>query len=846
MRLAIPDMSLVVMIGVSGAGKSTLARRCFAPTQVVSSDVCRGLVSDDENNQSATNDAFDVMHYIIRKRLRAGLLTVVDATNVHPEDRAMLVEIAREHHCLPVAIVMDTPERICQERNAARSDRDFGPHVIRGQRAAMRRSLPNLRREGFRHVFTIRTPEEAAQAVVERVPLWVDRRGERGPFDIIGDVHGCREELEALLAELGHNLSDSAGPGERKIIFLGDLCDRGPDTPGVYRLVMRLVREGRALCLPGNHDEKLLRKLRGKSVAVRHGLELTLAQLERETPRFREELAEFLDGLVSHYVLDGGRLVVAHAGLKEEMHGRASGGVREFALYGDTNGEVDEHGYPVRRDWAADYRGGAAVVYGHVLVDRAEWVNNTINIDTGCAFGGRLTALRYPERELVSVPAKRAYAERRGAPAAARHAPLLSAQQRHVDVLDAADVTGKRIIETALAGPVTIRAENAAAAFEAMSRFAADPRWLIYLPPTMSPCEASREPGLMEHPAQAFDYFRRSGVVRVVCEEKHMGSRAVVVVCKDEAAAMARFGIADGGAGICYTRTGRRFFDNAELEAALLERVRSAADASGLWERLDSDWMILDCELMPWSAKAKALITEQYAAVGACATWALERAAGVLEEARERGVGVGAVAEEIELRRGAVSRFVAAYRHYCRPAAGIDDYRLAPFHLLASRGKVHVDKDHEWHMRELAGLSSADATGVVMATASRTVELADAAAVASATQWWFELTGRGGEGMVVKPLGFVEPDVRSIVQPAVKCRGREYLRIIYGPDYDSPGNIERLRARHLNHKRALAIREFALGAEGLARFVDGQPLRRVHECVFGVLALESEPVDPRL
>lgn len=860
MRLSIPELSLVVLIGPSGAGKSTFARTHFRPTEVLSSDACRALVADDENDQSATSDAFDVLHYIARKRLAAGRLTVVDATNVRPEDRRPLVALAREFHVLPVAIVFNLPERICQERNRERPDRAFGPHVIRRQLGDMRRSLRGLSREGFRHIFSFETPEQVVEATIVREPLWNNRKVDHGPFDIIGDVHGCREELEVLLDTLGYTarveakLEDGEGllarahPDGRKAVFLGDLVDRGPDSPGVLRLVMAMVAAGTALCVPGNHDMKLLRKLRGRDVQVNHGLAETLAQLEGEPPTFRAQVERFLDGLVSHYVFDDGKLVVAHAGMRQEMQGRGSSRVRDFALYGETTGETDEFGLPVRYNWAAEYRGQAMVVYGHTPVPEPEWLNRTINIDTGCVFGGRLTALRYPERELVSVPAQRVYAEPARPFLTPAEAPALSAQQQHDELLDLGDVLGKRIIETELHGRVTIREENAAAALEVMSRFAANPKWLLYLPPTMAPTETSRRPELLEHPDEAFAYYRAAGVATVLCEEKHMGSRAVVVVCRDEAAARRRFGVIGEGRGICYTRTGRRFFDDPAMEAALLDRVDQALTASGLWDELQTDWVCLDCELMPWSAKAQELLRQQYAAVGAAGRAALSVAIDTLERAAARGLDVAELQDWYGERAAMLEAYIAAYGRYCWPVASLADLRLAPFHLLASEGAVHTDKDHRWHMATLARLAAADThpTPLLLATQVREVELADPESVAAGVAWWEALTGSGGEGMVVKPLEFVARGPKGLLQPAVKCRGREYLRIIYGPEYTAPANLERLRVRGVGAKRALALREFALGVEALQRFVRGEPLRRVHECVFGVLALESEPVDPRL
>ncbi len=854
-KFTFPDLSLVVLIGASGSGKSTFARKHFLPTEVISSDYCRALVSDDENDLAATNDAFDVLHFIAAKRLASGRLTVVDATNVKPEDRKSLIELARQYHCLPVAIVLNVPESICQDRNKVRTDRRLGAHVAHRQLQSLRRSLRGLDREGFRHVLILASPEEAESVTLERVPLYNDKKSETGPFDIIGDIHGCYDELVGLLTNLGYTLPSEAHagvsassvlpPDGRKAVFLGDLVDRGPNSPGVLRLVMAMVAAGHAYCVPGNHDIKLLRKLRGRDVQLTHGIVETLRQLDKEPPEFRTQVATFLDALVSHYVFDGGRLVVAHAGMKEEMQGRGSGKVRDFALFGETTGELDEFGLQVRYHWAADYRGNSMVVYGHTPIPEPEWLNRTINIDTGCVFGGKLTALRYPEKEIVSVPARNIYY----APARPLQpppvAPNLGAQHAYDDLLDLEDVTGKRLISTRLHPNITIPEENAMAALEVMSRFAANPKWLIYLPPTMSPTETTQEPGLFEHPAEAFAYFRHEGVHSVVCEEKHMGSRAVVVLCRDQDVARKRFGVIGEGIGVCYTRTGRRFFDSAELESQFLNRLREAADRAALWDTLKTEWFCLDAELMPWSAKAQELLRRQYAAVGASARGAFHQALLGLDQAASQGPEIALLRDRVRERASFTDRFIAAYRRYCWPVNSLDDLKLAPFHLLASEGHVYFDHDHLWHMETLAALCAAEPQ-LLLATRHRRVDLVDAESQRNAIDWWSEHTERGGEGMVVKPLHFVAKGRRGIVQPAVKCRGREYLRIIYGPEYTLPVHLDRLRSRGLGRKRSLAQREFALGVEALERFVRNEPLRRVHECVFGVLALESEPVDPRL
>lgn len=861
MKLTIPELSLIVLIGASGSGKSTFARKHFQPFEVLSSDFCRGLVSNDENSQSASRDAFDVLHYIAAKRLATAKLTVIDATNVIPEDRKTFIKMAREYHCFPVAIVLNLSEQDCHQRNQQRPDRQFGPHVVRRHVRDLRRSLRGLEKEGFRYVYVLNSIADIEAVEIQRQPLWNNRKSEHGPFDIIGDIHGCCNELETLLQKLGYEAINNSNqeqsgfwnfptyhhPQGRKAVFLGDLVDRGPRILDTVKLVRNMVVAGTGICIPGNHENKLLRKIRGKKVKVNHGLEQTLAEINAIPAEVKEsstkELRDFLDSLVSHYVLDDGRLVVAHAGMKQEYQGRGSSTVRSFALYGETTGEVDEFGLPIRFDWAAEYRGEAMVVYGHTPVPEAQWCNNTIDVDTGCVFGGKLTALRYPERELVDVPAAKVYCEPVRPIGGATS--LLTTQQELDDLLNVEDVLGKRIIHTRLQSKITIREENAIAALEVMSRFAANPKWLIYLPPTMSPVETSLEPGYLEHPTQAFAYYQNLGITEVVCEEKHMGSRAIVIVCQDEEAARRRFGIQGEGIGICYTRTGRKFFDNLELKNAFLSRLNTALSQSEFWSNFNTDWVCLDCELMPWSAKAQGLLQNQYAAVGAASRPALNNAVNLLTQAHKRGAEVDTLLKNFQQRAQMAQKFVNAYRHYCWTVNDISDLKLAPFHILATEGAVHTDKDHSWHMEQIAKVASTDRE-LLIATTYKIIDLTDPSSQAEGTNWWKQLTSKGGEGMIVKPMQFITTGKRGTIQPAVKCRGQEYLRIIYGPEYNTPENLERLRKRGLSLKRSLAMREFALGIEALQRFVDKNPLRRIHECVFGILALESEPIDPRL
>jgi protein phosphatase len=411
-RLVLPESSLVLLVGPSGCGKSTFARARFAATEIVSSDHFRAIVCDDEGNQAASRDAFTILHEVVACRLAWRRFTVIDATNLKAEARRPLLDLARRYHFATCAIVFDMAEEVCRLHNERRSERQVPEGVIARHVQTFQQSRAALDREGYQHVYTLRSPAEADSAVVVREPLALDRRGDHGPFDIIGDIHGCIDELRDLLTLMGYRVGERVEPPlGRMALFVGDLCDRGPDTPAVYRLVLDMVEAGHALAVIGNHDWKLLRSLLGNDVKLGHGLAETLEQLSREPPALRDRIRDFLNWGQFHYLLDDGKLVVAHAGLRHDLQGRMSARVRSFALFGETTGRTNEHSLPIRLDWASEYRGPALVVFGHTPTVEPVWSNNTVNIDTGCVFGGKLSALRYPEREIVSVPARKVYCD---------------------------------------------------------------------------------------------------------------------------------------------------------------------------------------------------------------------------------------------------------------------------------------------------------------------------------------------------------------------------------------------------------------------------------------------------
>lgn len=369
MRIEIPELALVVLIGPAGAGKSTFAAAHFKPTQAISSDVCRALVSDDEHDQAATPAAFEVLHLVVRHRLRRGRLTVVDAVNARPVDRAPLLELARDYDVAAIALVFDLPEALCVARDASRPGRRVGARVVQSQWEHMRTSMAGLGGEGFDAVHRLSSIEAVAAAAIRRVPLAVNRRWERGPFDLVGEVRGHLGPLVGLLERLGYRIErglhgepiGATHPAGRKAIFIGDLVGPGPDSAGAVGLAMAMVSGRSALCVRGDLDD---------------------------SGSLSAERAAFLADLPSHLVLARGALVVTHAGIRREMVGRDSARIRAYCLRGEPG-------------WAAAYRGRALVAHGHAPVDCARWQGRTVDLDTGG--GGTLTALRYPELDLVTA-----------------------------------------------------------------------------------------------------------------------------------------------------------------------------------------------------------------------------------------------------------------------------------------------------------------------------------------------------------------------------------------------------------------------------------------------------------
>lgn len=389
---------------------------------------------------------------------------------------------------------------------------------------------------------------------------------------------------------------------------------------------------------------------------------------------------------------------------------------------------------------------------------------------------------------------------------------------------------------------IFIPTKQAAKALETISRSAINPKWLIYLPPILSPSEPSKMDSYLEHPSKVFTYYRQEGVEEVICQVKHMGSRALVIICKDDQVAVDRFGLTKPAAGVVYTRTGRKFFRESTWENAFLLRIRKSLEQADFWRRFQTDWVLLDGELLPWSVKSKEYLKWEYASTGVASVQSLTKGVEALQMALLRGLPVQKLYQNWQERQECSQKFIDAYRKYCWRVEKLDDLQFAPFHLLATEGKAHVDQDHLWHMTQLSTICQYDPKFLIT-TNYKVVQVKDPISVAKGIAWWEELTKQGSEGIIIKPLDFIAQNEKGLIQSALGVGGMEYLRIIYGAHYQSPNLLKSLRKRNIKCNQKIALQEFSLSLEALYRFVEKEPLQRVHECVFGILSLESEPIN---
>lgn len=859
----LPHTGIVLFVGPSNSGKTTVLNRLIAekvilPSEVVSSDQFRVLVSDveyitwndrprdeadalyDEYNQ-ISKEAFQAMDFLIEKRCRLNKLTLIDATHLRVEDRERYLEIAKKHHVPASATVLNVPEKELLERD---SEREFprGKKRIKQQFQQFQKTLRSIKKEGFQRCYILN--EEEIQALeVHRLknPLVIDVGN---GIDLIGDIHGCYDEFIELLGKLGY-LENQEGyyvhPDGRKILSLGDVMSRGPRSIDTLQFFHKHVEAGLAYMIDSNHGWKIARWLDGRQVTLAHGDEKVEAEFEifekqagkDAVDLLKKQVKEMLLEAKSHYIIqkNGVNVAVAvHAGIKDYYIGKQSPRISDFCRYGDTDG-LDENGKPLRKDWTLNHKSSELILWGHDPKPQPLQINHTLNIDQGVVFGGRLTAIRYPEMDLVSVKAKQDYAN-------VPDNPLREWESKRLAPPNIRKFIDGFAVSTEQNRHIAIAADGVKSALDDLSHFTVPIEEIPYIPPTMSPTpKPSRLVGYLEHPLEAFEYYQANGINKMVVEKKHMGSRGILFLFKNKQVAKEYVGRET--LGTIYTRTGRPFFQK-DLGERILEMLNR--DLSWYFEKYNTNFVLLDAEILPWNLKAKDLILNQYAHVGEMALLDRKKIKQMLEKAIENGKDVTEWIQETKVELVEAEIFNEVYQNYCWETEGIEGIQIAPFHTLAHSNQSFFDQPHVWHMeknREFSRLSS-------LFIETEYLVVGDEASMEAAIKWWEEMTENGHEGFVVKPENFVARHKGKLLQPAIKVRGRKYLHIIYGIDYLKPENLVRLKQRNAGKKQRNALKEFCLGLEAVQRFVERESLERVHECVLGVLALEAEPIDPRL
>lgn len=863
MRIALPHAGIVLLVGPSNSGKSTLLKKWqeenkISPSEVVSSDQFRILVSDKEfvdwknvpkeesdilfdEYSLISKEAFAMMDNLIRTRCRLDKLTFVDATHLQPDDRKRYIAMARENHVPIISLVLDMPEKVLLERDEKR-DNPRGKRRIKQQYQVFTREKRFMKKEGIRSIYFLKEIDDI-ELTRRSHPLELD--ADAG-IDIIGDIHGCYDEMIDLLVKLGYEKDEDDfyhHPEGRKFLSIGDVMSRGPESLKSIMFFYRHVQQGLAYVIDSNHGWKIARWLDGKNVTLNHGdekVEQEFLQFEQEhgaeqAAEWKNKLKDFLLEAPSHYILkkNGIPMVVcAHAGIKDEYIGKQSRDVSDFCRYGDTDG-FDEKGKPIRKDWFIGHQTSQLIVWGHDPKPQPLKMNNSLNIDQGVVFGGKLTAYRFPEAQIVAVEAKEDYS---GAP----DNPLVEWKKKRLNQPNIGKFLNGYSVLTEEFGEIAVPAETVKPAIDAVSHHTIPIEQLLYIPPTMSPTPApSSLEKFLEHPLEAIQYYRSNGIEKMVAEKKHMGSRGILFLFKDHASAKKYIGTET--LGVIYTRTGRRFFEK-EIEEQIVRKLNDDLHSHDYFSQHQTDFVLLDAEIMPWNLKAKELISNQYAHVAENALMDRAFLQGKLAEVATTNEVLSAWLDEYNEKLSNAREFAEVFQGYCWDVVGLEDIKIAPFHVLAHSNRTFFDETHEWHMK----MNHQFATYSSLFVATEYKIISDSASEAEVIQWWEEMTQDGHEGIVIKPEHYISRSKGKLLQPAIKVRGSKYLKIIYGMDYLQPVNLQRLKKRNTGKKQKLALKEFALGIEGITRFVNGESIERVHECALATLAMEKDPVDPRL
>ncbi|MFA9557741.1 polynucleotide kinase-phosphatase [Evansella sp. AB-rgal1] len=864
MDIVLPYAGIVLLVGPSNSGKSTLVKKLIdmeqlLPSEVVSSDDFRVLVSDidfidwkqrpnDEAEslfhqyQNISEEAFSFMDSLIETRCRLNKLTVVDATHLQPDDRKRYISIARNNHVPILAVIFDMDQSILLERDEMR-DNPRGKRRIKQQYQVFKREKRFMKKEGYLASYFIQNTDDVEIIRKRSNPIELDV--DKG-IDIVGDIHGCYDEMIHIIEKLGYEQNkegDYVHPAGRKFLSLGDVMSRGPKSLETLQFFLRHVTKGHAYMIDSNHGWKIARWLDGRKVTLNHGDELVEEEMnqfleqhgEDKTMKLKREVKQLLLNAPSHYILTKNgvpTLVCTHAGIKDEFIGKQSYDVSDFCRYGDTDG-LDDAGKPIRNDWTPHHKTSTLIVWGHDPKPKPLLINNTINIDQGVVFGGELTAFRYPEKEFISVKAEKDYSN-------SASNPLKELEKKRLDPPNISKFINGYSVVTDDYGEIKIAKEYAIPSIDAVSHFTVPMEEIMYIPPTMSPTpHPSVLEDYLEHPKEVIEYYRSKGIERMVAEKKHMGSRGILLLFKNKESGLKFVGRET--LGVIYTRAGRKFFQD-ELANEILQRLHEGLMNNKYFDRYKTDYVLLDAEIMPWNLKAKELISSQYAHVSENAILDRSFLKKKLEKALPRHKDLETWLAEYDSKLENAIIFKEVFQKYCWDVEDINHIQIAPFHVLAHSNETFFHKPHTWHMemnREFANM-------VDMFVETEFMLIDDARSETDVIEWWEDITSDGHEGIVIKPETFITKSKGKLIQPAIKVRGRKYLNIIYGMDYLLPENINRLKKRNVSKKQKLALKEFALGVEGVRRFVNGESIERVHECVLGTLAMESDPIDPRL
>ncbi|MFJ8458399.1 polynucleotide kinase-phosphatase [Lysinibacillus xylanilyticus] len=861
MNITVPHTGIVLLIGPSNSGKSTLLQHwvnvgMLSPSEIISSDSYRTLVADtnyiDFQNYSKevadllydeyfaiSAQAFAVMERVLEARCTLNKCTFVDATHLQSEERQKYILLGKKLHVPVSAIVLDVPLEELLRRDTLRQD-PRGSKRIKQQARLLKTEKRLIKKEAFTKTYMVKETEELTLSRQESsLHLDVD-----AGLDVIGDIHACFDEFIELLGKLGYEENKEGyyiHPLGRRFVSVGDIMSRGPKSIETMAFFERHIERGLAYMTDSNHGWKIARWLDGRKVTLHHGDELVEAEFidyenvygVEQTKEFKARLAKCLLAAPSHYILMNNGIssaVVTHAGIRDRYIGKQSARIYDFCRYGDVLGQ-DPSGKPIRNDWFTEHQSSQLIIWGHDPKLRPLKQNNTLNIDQGVVFGGQLTAFRYPEKTIEFVNAYKNYA-------GIERNPLLEAKAQRFDPPNIGAFLEGFTVETAYFGNVQIGGAHAKAAIDNVSHYALPLEQLVYIPPTMSPTPQTSALGdTLEHPTEAFAYYQKHGVHTMIAEKKHMGSRAVLLLFKDSL--IAKEYIDTETLGIMTSRTGRRFFDQ-ETEQKILQQLHCELMEKNYFEQFNTNFVLLDAEILPWNLKAQQLIDQQYAHV---AEQALMDRTKLMEKLRDTAhIDVSEWLQEYKGLLENAQRFSTVFQNYCWDVQDTSAIQIAPFHVLAHSSETFFHKPHTWHME----MNRLFAKNSALFIETEFKVITDEASEQEAITWWEEMTAAGHEGIVIKPETFVTNYQGKLLQPAIKVRGREYLRIIYGMDYLQPSNLTKLKERNPNKKMKHALREFALGLEGIERFVKGESTARIHECVLGTLALESDPVDPRL